>query len=132
MVHACVRGWRPGRGPTVVAGVLLLGSLCLAAPPKDLPPSKKGVTPAPEPFTHQIDPKTKNFNAVSELAKTINDKLKADWEKNKIVPSRHVDDHQFIRRASLDVIGRIARPAESKEFLHDPIDVRRSRLINRL
>jgi hypothetical protein len=125
-----------------VAGVLLLGGLCLAAPPrqgspKDAPPPKdsparKSPLPPLKPFTHVVDPKTKNYNAVNELVKTINDRLRADWQKNGIIPSRHVDDYEFIRRASLDIIGRIARPEEIKEFLHDPIDVRRSRLVNRL
>jgi hypothetical protein len=111
---------------------VLLGGLCWAAPPKEGPSPAKSTTPAPEPFTHVVDPKTKNFNAVNELVKTINDKLRANWQKNKIIAARQVDDYEFIRRASLDIIGRIARPDEIKEFRNDPSNVRRSRLINRL
>jgi hypothetical protein len=127
----------------VIAGVLLLGGLCVAAlrpgpagagqgggnAPKD---ARKGAAPATIPFPHGVDAKTPGVNDVQEMVRTINDKLRAEWEKNKITPSRHVDDHEFIRRASLDIIGRIAKPEEIQAYLKDPADVRRSRLINRL
>jgi hypothetical protein len=144
MVHACRRQRRGVR----IAVALVLGGVCVglmlagavqADPPAKNPgkgkdtPAKKGALPAPEPFTQVVDPKTtKDLSAVTEMVQTINSKLRADWEKNKIVPSRHVDDYEFIRRASLDIIGRVAKPEEIREFLKDPADVRRSRLINRL
>src|SRR6266436_3112272 len=102
MVHACVRGWRPGRGPSVIASVLLLGGLCVAATLSDLAraaqgegkaprEAKKAAVPVLAPFTHAVDAKTPGFNDVSEMVKTINEKLRAEWEKNKISPLRHVD-----------------------------------------
>lgn len=69
---------------------------------------------------------------VPEMAKLINDKLEAGWKANKILPSPFVDDYEFIRRASLDIVGRVATPDEIKKFLADPEDKRRSLLIERL
>ena len=38
----------------------------------------------------------------------------------------------FIRRASLDIIGRIAKPEEIREYMKDSKETRRSKLIDRL
>jgi hypothetical protein len=146
MVHASVRAWRPGKGLSVVVGVLLLGAVAIALTPsgpagaaqakdsKETPketPDKKGpAVPPPAPFTHVLHKDSKND--VAEMVKTINDKVEADWAKNKVTPSRWVDDYEFIRRASLDIIGRIARPEEIREFQKDPEHTRRSLLIDRL
>jgi hypothetical protein len=65
----------------------------------------------------------------------INKLLETAWEENKpekIIPSRVCDDHEFIRRASLDVIGRIAKPEEIDQFFKDPPATRRALLIERL
>ena len=43
-----------------------------------------------------------------------------------------VDDVQFLRRLSLDLIGRQPTPAELDQFLSDPDDVRRDHAVNRL
>jgi hypothetical protein len=66
------------------------------------------------------------------MVKLINEKLEAGWKANKIVPSRYVDDYEFIRRASLDIIGRIAKPDEIRQYDKDPKDKRRSLLVERL
>jgi hypothetical protein len=67
-----------------------------------------------------------------EVARSINARLEAGWKQNKITPSRYADDYEFIRRASLDVIGRIATVEEIREYLRWPEKERRSRLINKL
>src|SRR5262249_40347844 len=41
-------------------------------------------------------------------------------------------DSEFIRRASLDIIGRIATPKEIETFLSEPQETRRAQLIERL
>src|SRR5262249_36492887 len=41
---------------------------------------------------------------------TINERLAEKWKSNKLTPSPRCSDYEFIRRASLDVIGRIAKP----------------------
>jgi hypothetical protein len=68
----------------------------------------------------------------TETIQMINDKLAAAWEENKLTPSKLCDDYEFIRRASLDIIGRIATPEEIAQYLKDPAAVRRSQLVERL
>lgn len=62
----------------------------------------------------------------------INEAIANAWRENKIQPSDRCTDYEFIRRASLDIIGRIATVKEIGVFLNDPPLERRSRLIERL
>lgn len=62
----------------------------------------------------------------------IDDHIKDGWKKNNTFPSERCTDHEFIRRASLDIIGRIPTPDEIKRFLAQPDKKRRSWLINEL
>ncbi len=50
----------------------------------------------------------------------------------RIHPSPPADDPTFIRRASLDAIGRLPAPAETRDFLADRDPDKRSKLIDRL
>jgi len=49
-----------------------------------------------------------------------------------VTPSARCTYYEFIRRLSLDIIGRIATPKEMKQFFKDAPDVRRAWLIERL
>ena len=135
---------RWGRKQTLVLGGLLLAGLIgilrlEAAPPDDQPKDKSkagaagkaqvNVPVAPAPLKMTI---VSEGSDTTEMSKIINDKLEAGWKANKVVSSRYIDDHEFIRRASLDIIGRIATPAEIRAYLKDPQDRRRSMLIERL
>ena len=66
------------------------------------------------------------------MVSAINTSLGKGWKANKITPSHCIDDHEFIRRASLDIIGRIATPGEIRAYMKYPQDKRRSMLIERL
>jgi hypothetical protein len=130
-----------------VAGLLLAGLFCLiqfapAQPSaakgkegKDGAAAKKGpVAPVYKP----TGPTTLKMTIVSEgpdvteMVKVINTRLEASWKTNKIIPAHYCDDYDFLRRASLDIIGRIATPAEIDRYLNDPPEKRRSMLIERL
>src|SRR4051812_36203489 len=67
-----------------------------------------------------------------EMKKSIDDKVARMWDENKVLPTAYCDDHEFIRRASLDVVGRIAKPEEIDRFMKDAPEKRRSELIERL
>ncbi len=57
------------------------------------------------------------------------------WEKLQrlgITPSEPIDDATFLRRAFLDVIGRLPTPDEVREFLADTSREKRTRLLDRL
>lgn len=64
--------------------------------------------------------------------KVINDQIAAEWKANNLTPSSRASDYEFIRRATLDIIGRIATPKEIKTFMDDPDRTRRALLIERL
>jgi len=64
--------------------------------------------------------------------KVINDQIVAEWKANNLKPSERASDFEFIRRASLDIIGRIATPQEIVKFREDPERSRRALLIERL
>jgi hypothetical protein len=66
------------------------------------------------------------------VVRLIDHGLRSVWERYKITPSHRIDDHTFIRRASLDIIGRIPRPDEIRRFLDDPPDSRRALLVEDL
>ncbi|MFL5242694.1 MAG: DUF1549 domain-containing protein [Gemmataceae bacterium] len=67
-----------------------------------------------------------------ETVKIIDEQLAKGWTENKVTPSPTCDDYEFIRRATLDIIGRIATPEEIEQFLKDAKDVRREKLVDRL
>jgi Protein of unknown function (DUF1553)/Protein of unknown function (DUF1549) len=47
----------------------------------------------------------------------IDSMLKASWEENSIKPSKRASDEEFLRRAYLDVLGRIPNIREATAFL---------------
>ncbi len=67
-----------------------------------------------------------------KLAATIDARLAAGWDRAKVRPALVVDDTTFLRRASLDLIGRIATVAETRDFLADKAPDKRAKLVNRL
>jgi len=123
MAHGFARGSRLGQTLALTAVTSLSAALFLpagqAAPPKE----KKESEPAKSTCGAGGDP--------AEVTKLINESLKAAWDENKVTPSARCDDYEFIRRASLDIIGRIATPAEIDTYTKDGKD-RRKNLIERL
>jgi hypothetical protein len=133
-----------------LGGLLLLGLLaCLAsvghaqgpAKPGDKKADPKQTADKKEPAPKDQAPAWPTFPKLTIVAKSqdvpqvvhaINEKLEAAWKANNIVPADYCTDHEFIRRASLDIVGRIATPEEIAEFLKDPKETRRSLLIDRL
>src|SRR5438552_3535160 len=68
----------------------------------------------------------------AELAVRIDKRLETRFHTDKIQPAPLADDAEFLRRACLDITGRIPRPAEVHEFLADPSADKRRRLVDRL
>jgi hypothetical protein len=105
-----------------------------AEPKKSDPKAKSKETDKPTeppPLKLTIVSKDKDKDVI-DTVKMINEKLAAGWKANNIVHSRWADDYEFLRRASLDIIGRIATPAEIHEYFVAPRETRRSLLIDRL
>ena len=86
-----------------------------------------------EPHRHTIVGKSpEDLGVTNETVKIINQKLTESWIAQKVQPSKFADDYEFLRRASLDIIGRIATPEEIKVFLSHDHNKRRSQLIEDL
>jgi hypothetical protein len=66
------------------------------------------------------------------LAAVIDARLEAGWRKAGATPVETASDAAFLRRASLDLIGRIPTTAEVRDFLADPAPDKRARLVARL
>jgi len=136
MVHASVRGWRRGRAPALVVGMLGIFSVLAmtqagAQTTKSKQPSKKGTITAPVAKGLKMTIMSPGTD-VPEMVKIINEKIEESWKANKVTPSRYIDDYEFIRRASLDIIGRIAKLDELRTYMKDAPEKRRSLLVERL
>ena len=62
----------------------------------------------------------------------INELIKEKWAANRINPSPRCSDYEFIRRATLDLAGRIATEDEIKSYEGQPNETRRAWLIEKL
>jgi hypothetical protein len=122
------------RGLRLVARAVCF--LCFAAAFTTMAPAqtKKPNSKKAEPIAREpkvIDVLAESVTGQAQIA-YINQALEKSWKENKIVPADRCADYEFIRRASLDIIGRIAKLEEISEFMKDPLERRRSRLIERL
>ncbi len=66
------------------------------------------------------------------LTARIDAELAARWAEAKVRPAAVADDGEFLRRVSLDLIGKIPTAAEARDFLDDPSPHKRRALIERL
>src|SRR5690349_3160693 len=71
-------------------------------------------------------PTTLTTSVTSPQVKVINDQIAAEWKANNLPPSSRCSAYEFIRRATLDIIGRLATLKEIKTFLDDPERTRRA------
>ncbi len=78
-----------------------------------------------------VDSMVSKTGGVEQVA-FINEEITKAWKANKVQPAPRCSDWEFIRRASLDIIGRIPTHAELSKFMNDPEKQRRSMLIDRL
>ena len=62
----------------------------------------------------------------------INELIKANWIGNKVNPSERCTDYEFIRRVSLDLVGRIATENEIAAYMKQSASTRRAWLVENL
>ncbi len=67
-----------------------------------------------------------------QSAKKIDEILSRHWQSMEVEAAPLVDDATFVRRAYLDVAGRIPTGAETRDFLRDSAEDKRARLIDSL
>ncbi|QEL19594.1 DUF1549 and DUF1553 domain-containing protein [Limnoglobus roseus] len=68
----------------------------------------------------------------AKLAARIDAALRAGWDQAKVRPTVVADDATFLRRATLDLVGRIPSIAETRAFLADKSESKRAKLVTRL
>jgi hypothetical protein len=125
MADAATLPCRLGPIGFVVLGSLIAWSLQTGAAAADTENTPK---PADTKKPYALGGKSTN----REYSRLIHEKLAEKWQANKLNPAARCNDYEFIRRASLDIVGRIAAPKEVKRFFKDPPDARRALLIDRL
>src|SRR5262249_37390176 len=76
------------------------------------------------------------LSAVAEPSKAliddVNQRLEQGWNDNGVVPSEVADDHEWLRRVYLDVVGHIPPADEVEKFVADKDRAKRSQLVDRL
>ncbi|HSQ55239.1 MAG TPA: DUF1549 and DUF1553 domain-containing protein [Gemmata sp.] len=71
-------------------------------------------------------------DAADEIAALIDRHLAAEWAARGIKPTTPADDAEFVRRVYLDLIGRVPKAAETREFIEDRSPAKRAALVERL
>lgn len=119
-------------GPLAIGACAMLG-LVVAFTPDAPAQTKKADKEEPEIKT---EAKFKDIMVGTvggvEQVRFIDEQIEKAWKENKVAPSNRCTDYEFIRRATLDLIGRIATPEEISAFFKDAPDRRRSLLIEKL
>ncbi len=65
----------------------------------------------------------------AEVSREVDRLLSAAWEREKIAPSEMSQDAEFLRRLTLDLLGRTPKAEEVTEFLHDRSSEKRRKKI---
>ncbi|HMC64009.1 MAG TPA: DUF1549 and DUF1553 domain-containing protein [Gemmataceae bacterium] len=66
------------------------------------------------------------------LAAKIDGHIAAPWKSSRVQPAAPADDAEFLRRISLDLIGRIPSATEARDFINDKSPDKRRRVVERL
>ncbi len=98
----------------------ILAVLIAPKPARSADARKKGVDPA----------RTSRDSA--ELTALIDRMLSAKWAESKLRPVGPADDAEYLRRVSLDLVGKIPTAAQARDFLDDPSPDKRRILVERL
>ena len=77
-------------------------------------------------------PKAKSGTTTGAKLDYIDSMLKQAWDESSVKPSRTSGDDEFVRRAYLDVLGRIPNIREASEFLRGKDAGKRAKLVEYL
>ncbi|MBI2804740.1 MAG: DUF1549 domain-containing protein [Planctomycetes bacterium] len=125
----------------VLGGFVLAGFIFMTTQPGTAQTKKKGKTdksakkkdqkgdPPPAEFPKRSDSIDLGAGG-AEYIHLIDEHLSKGWKDNSTYPSERCTDYEFLRRASLDIIGRIPTIKEIAQFMKQPTEKRRSWLIN--
>lgn len=115
----------------LLAGALAIGLMAPAIFAQDEKKEDKEEKKAPVKYKRIVN--LKNINDKDrEAVELINKHIEEGWRENELTPSRPATDFEFIRRATLDIVGRIATVEEIRQYARWPKDKRRQMLIEKL
>jgi hypothetical protein len=77
-------------------------------------------------------PARDNVADARALADRIDRYLAEGWQRDGVTPAAPADDSEFVRRAHLDLAGKIPAVAEARRFLKDPSSDKRRQVIEDL
>src|SRR5262245_54565788 len=72
------------------------------------------------------------MNQLEPTTDFINRHLAETWKAKKLTPALRCTDEEFLRRVSLDIIGRIPTVDEVQDFGKDKAADKRAKLVDRL
>ncbi|VTR94491.1 ig-like domain-containing protein : Uncharacterized protein OS=Chthoniobacter flavus Ellin428 GN=CfE428DRAFT_6209 PE=4 SV=1: PSCyt1: PSCyt2: PSD1 [Gemmata massiliana] len=101
-------------------------------PDADIAKLRAWVTTLATPPSPKPQPVPTQARVPSEPVAAIDYFLDAGWQARRVTPARVCDDRTFVRRATLDLIGRIPTPEEVNAFLFDAAPNKREALVDRL
>jgi hypothetical protein len=78
------------------------------------------------------DPRSPSTRTTGAKLDYVDEMLRASWEENSIKPSRPATDEEFLRRAYLDVLGRIPYIREANDFFKNKDAGKRAKLVEYL
>jgi hypothetical protein len=82
--------------------------------------------------TGQKKSRAQSATDAQALIARIDAVLASRWAEAKVQPSPIADDGEFLRRVSLDLIGKIPTASDARDFLDDPSLGKRAALVERL
>ena len=75
----------------------------------------------------------RSAESVPPQSATINEELSKTWKTAELKPSKKASDYEFVRRAFIDIVGRIPTAEEVRDFVEgDSGGNKRAKLIHRL
>jgi hypothetical protein len=70
--------------------------------------------------------------AIEAPTRFINDALRKAWKEQNLTPSERTSDGEFIRRVTIDLVGRVPTAGEIEVFENGKLPGKRARLVHRL
>ena len=69
---------------------------------------------------------------LARLVASVDAHFEAFWAGHKLVPADKAADGEFLRRASLDLVGRVPTAREARDYLADTVPGKEARAVRRL
>lgn len=116
----------------LIAGVGLAGSASAQRRPPAAPPRANPVVSSGPRATVLTSDAWENASKTPVTSAEIDQLVSRELQHAKIQPAPLTSDEEFIRRATLDISGKLPTPAEVKAFVADQDPAKRAKLIDKL